>query len=189
MKTYSRQLITALALCATAGTVASQTTSTMPGSASVPGRSMTSSGDDWQRNYRATKIIGTDVRNTRGDKIGDIKDLVLDRNGAISYAVISTGGFLGVGDRLHAVPWNVLQSSSGRDYRVLDIEKDRLKSAPGFDSNKWPNVTDEKWGEENRRFYQGQGQSGSSTTPTNRGSSTTSPTSPTNPTTPTTPNR
>jgi sporulation protein YlmC with PRC-barrel domain len=106
----------------------------------------------WEREHRASKIIGTDVRNRQGEKIGDIKDLIVDRNGSITLAIVSTGGFLGIGDRLHAVPWNALQSASGKD-RVLDIDKARLKQAPGFDSRSWPNLGDERWLNENRRYF------------------------------------
>lgn len=162
MKSYPRQLLAGVVLAAAAGGLVAQTTSTGTGTVSgTTGNRVTAkSSEDWQRIYRASKIIGTDVRNTRGDKIGDIKDLVLDRNGGVSYAVVSTGGFLGIGDRLHAVPWTALQSASGKDYRVLDIDKERLKSAPNFDPKNWPNVIDDKWGEDNRRFYQGQGTQG-----------------------------
>ncbi len=160
MTSTSRQLITALALSAAAGSLFAQTSTSPDMGGSAATSRTTASSEDWQRIYRASKIIGTDVRNTRGEKIGDIKDLVLDKHGAISYAVVSTGGFLGIGDRLHAVPWNVLQTAPGRDFRVLDMDKTRLKSAPNFDPKSWPNVIDEKWGEDNRRFYQS-GASGS----------------------------
>lgn len=157
-----RQLFTALALSAAAGTLVAQTTtspdmnsgSTATGNTGATTGARASSNEEWQRIYRASKIMGTDVRNLRGEKIGDIKDLVLDKNGAISYAVVSTGGFLGMGDRLHAVPWNALHTAPGKDYRVLDMDKTRLKNAPNFDPKNWPNVIDEKWGEDNRRFYQ-----------------------------------
>lgn len=164
MNSQHRQLALALILSAAAGGLVAQTGTgntqsgagtAGTGNATASGRSPAASSEDWQRIYRASKIIGTDVRNTRGEKIGDIKDLVLDRNGAISYAVVSTGGFLGIGDRLHAVPWNVIQTAPGRDYRVLDMDKNRLKNAPNFDPNNWPNVIDDQWGQDNRRFYQG----------------------------------
>ncbi len=111
--------------------------------------------EDWQRIYRVSKIIGSDVRNLQGEKVGDIKDVVLDRQGMVSYAVVSTGGFLGMGNRMHAVPWSALRSVPGRDHRVLDIDKERLKQAPSFEPDKWPNVVDEGWSSANRRFFEG----------------------------------
>ncbi|WP_375184483.1 PRC-barrel domain-containing protein [Aquabacterium sp.] len=114
-----------------------------------------SAQEDWQRIYRVSKIIGSDVRNLQGEKVGDIKDVVLDRQGMVSYAVVSTGGFLGMGNRMHAVPWSALRSVPGRDHRVLDIDKERLKQAPSFEPDKWPNVVDEGWSSANRRFFEG----------------------------------
>ncbi len=113
------------------------------------------SSEDWQRIYRVSKIIGSDVRNLQGEKVGDIKDIVLDRQGAVSYAIVATGGFLGLGDRLHAVPWSALRSVPGRDHRLLDIDKERLKRAPSFEPDKWPNVVEEGWSNTNRRFFEG----------------------------------
>lgn len=107
----------------------------------------------WERTHRASKIIGTDVRNRQGQKIGDIKDVVLDANGQIAYTVVATGGFLGIGDRLHAIPWSALQKDGQTPHFVLDIDRERLKRAPGFDSRHWPNMADERWNTETRNYY------------------------------------
>jgi len=110
-------------------------------------------GATWERVHRASKIIGTDVINRQGEKIGDIEDIVLDSKGTIAYAVVSTGGFLGIGDRLHAVPWQSLQTQTGRNAFILDIDRERLKNAPGFDKKHWPNLADDKWSSENSRHF------------------------------------
>jgi sporulation protein YlmC with PRC-barrel domain len=107
---------------------------------------------DWERLHRLSRIIGTEVRLKSGDKVGDIRDLVIDDNGAVRLAIVSTGGLLGVGDRLHAVPWDLLVPGM-HDDRILDIDKARLKDAPGFTSRTWPNLRDERWLAENRRFF------------------------------------
>jgi sporulation protein YlmC with PRC-barrel domain len=107
---------------------------------------------DWERMHRVSKVIGSDVRNKSGDKIGDIRDLVLDDRGAIKLAIVSTGGFLGVGDRLHAVPWDVM-TLGPKDDRILDIDKAHLQAAPGFTSRTWPNLGDDRWLADNRRYY------------------------------------
>ena len=107
---------------------------------------------DWERTHRVSKLIGSDVRNKSGDKIGDIRDLVLDDHGAIKLAIVSTGGFLGVGDRLHAVPWDAM-TLGPKDDRILDIDKARLQAAPGFTSKTWPNLGDDHWLADNRRYY------------------------------------
>ncbi len=129
------------------GAVSTAAPSSTSSKAAATGESRT-----WERDHRASKIIGTDVRNRQGEKVGDIKDLIIDRNGAITLAIVSTGGFLGIGDRLHAVPWSALQTISGKD-RILDIDKARLKQAPGFDSREWPNLGDERWLNENQRYF------------------------------------
>ena len=107
---------------------------------------------DWERSHRVSKIIGSEVRNKTGDKIGDIRDLMVDNNGTIKLAIVSTGGFLGVGDRLHAVPWDVL-TLGPKDDHILDIDKAHLQATPGFTSKTWPNLGDDHWIADNRRYY------------------------------------
>ena len=107
---------------------------------------------DWDRLHRVSKVIGSDVRNKSGDKIGDIRDLVLDDRGTVKLAIVSTGGFLGVGDRLHAVPWEAM-TLGPKDDHILDIDKARLQAAPGFTSKTWPNLGDDHWLADNRRYY------------------------------------
>ena len=107
---------------------------------------------DWERSHRLSKIIGSDVRTTSGEKIGDIRDLVVDDKGTVKLAIVSTGGFLGVGDRLHAVPWDVL-ALGPKDDHILDIDKAHLQATPGFTSKTWPNLGDDRWLADNRRYY------------------------------------
>lgn len=102
---------------------------------------------------RASRILGMDVFNRAGEKVGDIEDLVLDRNGSVAYAIVSTGTYLGVGSRLHAVPWQSLQTDAGADHFVLDIDRDRLGRAPGFDPNDMADLSDRRWGAENRKHF------------------------------------
>ena len=107
---------------------------------------------DWERSHRVSKIVGSEVRNKAGDKIGEIRDLMVDNNGTIKLAIVSTGGFLGVGDRLHAVPWDVL-TLGPKDDHILDIDKAHLQATPGFTSKTWPNLGDDHWMADNRRYY------------------------------------
>lgn len=107
---------------------------------------------DWERSHRVSKIIGSEVRNKSGEKIGDIRDLMVDGNGTIKLAIVSTGGFLGVGDRLHAVPWDVF-ALGPKDDHILDIDKAHLQATPGFTSKTWPNLGDDHWMADNRRYY------------------------------------
>jgi sporulation protein YlmC with PRC-barrel domain len=105
--------------------------------------------------YRASKLIGADVENLHGEKLGDIKDVVLDpETGRITYAVLSFGGFLGLGEKYFAIPWAALTSKAGEkgDF-VLNVDKEKLKNAPGFDKNNWPNMADRHWAQQVYTYY------------------------------------
>ena len=103
---------------------------------------------------RASKITGAKVKNTTGESLGDIKDLVIDpANGQVVYAVVSFGGLMGMGDKLFAIPWRALNWTSPKDYYILDLDKDTLKKAPGFDKNHWPENS-EKWEEQREALGQ-----------------------------------
>jgi len=108
----------------------------------------------WTMTHRASKIIGSKVRNMRGEDLGDVKELVLNPNtGDLSYAVVSFGGVLGLGDKLFAVPWKALTLDDRQGVFVLDVEKDRLKDAPGFDPDRWPDMANAQWNTDVHRFY------------------------------------
>ena len=91
------------------------------------------------RETRLSQLIGKDVRNAQGEDLGDIKDVVMDiNNGRLHYVVLSFGGFLGLGDKLFAYPARAFSPASDKDELVLNVAKERLKDAPSFDSNKYP---------------------------------------------------
>ena len=109
---------------------------------------------------RASDINGMKVINPAGKELGTVSDLVIDiSTGKIRYAALSYGGFLGVGNKLFAVPWNHFSVSfdpgSKKYYLSLNIPEDRLKSAPGFDSNHWPTFADPKFAAELEAHYRG----------------------------------
>ena len=106
----------------------------------------------WERNHRMSRVLGTEVRNRSGQKIGDLRDLVVDSQGKVTLAIVSTGGFLGLNDRLHAVPWEALRSASDGT-RMLDMERAQLSRVPGFSDNAWPDFGNEQWTRENRRHF------------------------------------
>lgn len=109
--------------------------------------------ETWERTHRASKIIGTDVRNPQGEDLGDIKELVLDSSGNIAYAVISLGGVMGVGDKLYAVPWKAFRLDSAKNNYVLDVDKERLKGAPAFDAARWPDMANTQWNNDVHTYY------------------------------------
>ncbi len=95
----------------------------------------------------ASSLIGNDVRNGVGDDLGDVKDIMIDvETGTIAYAVLDMGGFLGIGNKLFAVPWRALSLDTDSHEFVLDVDKETLDNAPGFDKDNWPDFSDRVWG-------------------------------------------
>jgi sporulation protein YlmC with PRC-barrel domain len=91
----------------------------------------------------STSIVDNDVVNARGENLGHIEDLMIDLDrGCIAYAVLSFGGVLGIGDKLFAVPWNSLKLDTIEERFILDVPRERLENAPGFDKDHWPGVHD-----------------------------------------------
>ena len=102
----------------------------------------------------ADTLIGNDVYNLEGDKLGDIKDVMLDmRSGRVAYAVLSFGGFLSMGEKLFAVPWSALKLDTATKSFKLNVAKDRLETAPGFDQDRWPNMADPTWAQSIHAYY------------------------------------
>ena len=102
----------------------------------------------------ASDFEGEDVVNRKGEDLGDIKDVMLDvRRGRIAYAVLSAGGFLGIGNKLFAVPWNALTLDTDRKCFILDVDKERLMNAPGFDPDHWPSMADSQWANQLHNYY------------------------------------
>lgn len=99
--------------------------------------------------FRASKLIGATVKNATGDDLGVIEDFVVDpTSGQTKYAVLSFGGFLGIGDKYFAIPWHALnlqRDSDDKFHFVLHVNKERMKNAPGFDKNHWPDVGNPQW--------------------------------------------
>jgi sporulation protein YlmC with PRC-barrel domain len=88
-------------------------------------------------------IIGSKVVNQQAENIGKVEDLVIDAGaGRITYAVLSFGGFLGVGNKYFAIPWNALRFDLADKTAVLNVDKKLLENAPGFDKDNWPNFSD-----------------------------------------------
>lgn len=102
----------------------------------------------------ASTITGDDVCNMQDEKLGKIQDIMLDiTEGKIRYAVLSSGGFMGVGDRLFAVPWKALKLDKENKRFLLDVDQERLKNAPGFNKDQWPNMADTTWSTTIETYY------------------------------------
>ena len=96
----------------------------------------------------ADKVQGTPVYNTQGESLGEVEDVMIDkRSGKIAYAVMSFGGFLGIGNDYHPLPWKTLKYDTRQGGYVVGLTKQQLEGAPRFASNDNP-----AWG--NRAFEQ-----------------------------------
>ncbi len=104
---------------------------------------------------RASKIIGETVVNRQGENVGKIHELVIDaEKNRVAYAVLSFGGFLGMGSKLFATPWDAFAFSATENKLILNVNKEKLKQAPGFEeSDNWPDFSDTLWGESIYKFY------------------------------------
>lgn len=120
---------------------------------SIPAGADTSPGPG-PRLMGADTLVGNDVYNTRDEDLGDIKEIMLDmQGGRVAYAVLSFGGFLGLGEKLFAVPWSALKLDTVNKRFVLDVDKERLSNAPGFDKDDWPDMQDPIWSQQIHDYY------------------------------------
>jgi len=103
---------------------------------------------------RASKIVGMPVHNLQNTKLGDVENLSIDLDsGRVVAVVISSGGFLGIGDELSAVPPSALRVNRGSDGFLLDATKESMTSAPRFRSNQWPDFGEATYTGEIYRAY------------------------------------
>jgi len=110
----------------------------------------------------ASKIIGETVVNRQYEDLGKIHELVIDaKKGCMAYAVLSFGGFLGMGNKLFAIPWSAFEFAKPENSLIesanmlmLNVDKEKLKAAPGFDQDaKWPDFADRAWGTSIYKYY------------------------------------
>lgn len=161
---WSRALC-AIAVGAMFGVVQAQTVTT------AGPRESAAAGELGKPVFRASQLDGVKVKNKAGEEVGKIEDLVIDgHSGAAKYVALSVGGFLGLGDKLFAIPYDAFMFEPGDRRRtsepavtsqgklndviaVLDVSKETFKDAQGFDKDKWPNMVDATWRTANDRTY------------------------------------
>lgn len=103
----------------------------------------------------SSTISGDSVVNAQGEDLGHVKDLMINPDsGEIEYAVLDFGGFLGMGDKFFAVPFRSFTVDRAKHRMVLNVDKERLKEAPGFDKNDWPDFADDSFTGGVNSFYQ-----------------------------------
>lgn len=102
----------------------------------------------------ADTLEGDRVVNAAGETLGKIRDIMIDvPSGRVAYAVLSVGGLLGMGDRLFAIPWVALTMDAANKCFILNVDKERLKNAPGFDKDQWPMMADMRWATSVYEYY------------------------------------
>lgn len=102
----------------------------------------------------ADTLTGNKLFTSDHEEIGKITEIMLDvRSGRIAYAVLASGGFLGMGGKLHAIPWSALTLDTDEKCFRLDVTAERVKNAPAFDKEHWPSMGDEQWGSSLHQYY------------------------------------
>ena len=108
----------------------------------------------YRRTLSATSLIGDPVVNRAGENLGKLEDLMIDVvQGRVAYAVLSFGGFLGIGSKLFAVPWSSLAVDEANKRVVMDVTKESLENAPGFDKDHWPDFSQDDVGAQVYRHW------------------------------------
>jgi sporulation protein YlmC with PRC-barrel domain len=101
------------------------------------------------------EVINVDVKNQEGEDLGKISEIMLDKeSGTVVYAVLESGSFLGLGGKLFAIPWKAFHYDPDKECFELDASSDKIKNAPGFDKNNWPNMADRTWGASISEYYE-----------------------------------
>jgi sporulation protein YlmC with PRC-barrel domain len=102
----------------------------------------------------ADTLTGNDVVNSAGEDLGEIEHIMLDvPKGRIAYAVLTFGGFLGMGEKLFAIPWHALRLDTINKCFILDASIEQLQNAPGFDKGQWPSMADQTWARDIHSYY------------------------------------
>jgi sporulation protein YlmC with PRC-barrel domain len=99
--------------------------------------------EQFRRTLSARSLIGDKAIDASGQDIGKLEELMIDViTGRIAYAVLSFGGFLGIGDKLFAIPWSAIAVDEARKCLVVNVSREVLERAPGFDKQNWPDLSD-----------------------------------------------
>ena len=110
--------------------------------------------DETDRLIASNKVEGTAVYNRQGERLGSIYNFMVDkRSGQVAYAILSFGGFLGIGDSYYPLPWKALTYDTSQGGYVVDLNKDRLQGAPSYSSSEAPDWSDPGYSRRIDDFY------------------------------------
>ncbi|TAL62857.1 MAG: PRC-barrel domain containing protein [Legionella sp.] len=99
-------------------------------------------------------VVGVDVKNAQNENLGEIEAVMLDKaTGQVAYVVLSYGGFLGMGDKLFALPWHIFSYDDSEDCFKIPLDKEKLKNSPGFDKDHWPDMSSSTWRNSINSYY------------------------------------
>ncbi len=102
----------------------------------------------------ASKVNGTNVYNPAGEKLGSVYDVMINKvSGNTEYAILSFGGFLGIGDSYYPLPWKALRYDPRQGGYIVDVDKARLEGAPSYAANDTAEWDDEAWGRRVNDYY------------------------------------
>jgi sporulation protein YlmC with PRC-barrel domain len=105
-------------------------------------------------NIAASRVNGTEVYNLAGEHLGSIHDVVIGkRDGKVKYAIMSFGGFLGIGEEYHPLPWSALDYETNAGGYVVDLDRTKLEGAPRYSPRNEPNWSDETYGRGIDSYY------------------------------------
>jgi PRC-barrel domain len=113
--------------------------------------------DETSNLISSDKVEGTAVYNRQGEKLGSIHSVMIDKvSGKVAYAVMSFGGFLGIGDRYHPLPWSVLTYDTGQGGYAVDLDRSMLEGAPSYSASEMPDWSDPEWSRKVQDYYRTQ---------------------------------
>ncbi|TWI62149.1 PRC-barrel domain protein [Pseudoduganella lurida] len=102
----------------------------------------------------ADTIIGDHIHNLKDEHLGSVKEIMLDmQSGRVAYVVMASGGVLTIGEKLFAIPWEALALDTANHQLRLNIDKERIENAPGFDKDNWPDMANQAWTTEIHSYY------------------------------------
>ena len=129
-------------------------TSSTSGEATIVGKGAATADGPGPDVMAASTIDGNTVVSSDGDDVGSIKEIMLDvRAGRVAYAVLSSGGFLGMGNKLLAIPWSALTLDTDNKCFRLAATSDQVRNSPGFDKDSWPSMVDRQWASSVHQHY------------------------------------
>jgi sporulation protein YlmC with PRC-barrel domain len=91
----------------------------------------------------ASTLTGDPIKNVQGEKLGTVEEIMIDlESGRVVYLVMASGGVLGMGEAYFAVPWDMVEVDTEDHAVIVDIDKETIENAPGFDKDNWPDATE-----------------------------------------------